>query len=67
MFLFLNIKKNLACKVLRLGWVAIATPSLPAQCDPPEGFYGIGNVVSYSIKKAATTIDKNQSVPAIYI
>jgi hypothetical protein len=46
-----DTRKNLACKILRLGWAAIATPSLPTQCDPPEGFYVIEKRSSLLHKK----------------
>jgi hypothetical protein len=47
-----NPGKNLACKILRLGWVAIATPSLPTQYEPPEGSYITGKAVSCYIRKS---------------
>ena len=42
-------KKNLACEILRLRRIAIATSSLTPQCDPPEGFYILGNAQFPSI------------------
>ena len=58
----INIKKNSACRILRLRRVALATSSFPPQCDPRGAFCCIGNKVSYATKKSVHLILKNENL-----
>ena len=61
----MDTRKNLACEILRLRRVAIATSSLTPQCDPPEGFYIIRNTSFLLYKKIAQTPENTGFTPLI--
>jgi hypothetical protein len=48
------MKKNLACKILRLRRVALATTTFPPQCDPCRAF-----LLSRKVRRTFLDNEKN--------
>ena len=59
---FPDMKRNPACRILRLRRVAQATSSIPPQCDPRGAFLCHRKAISYEIKKNGCGIYRTRKV-----